>query len=210
MKIGIINNKNNEKLNKNVDTSSFEFKDILNKSELDNTYDFVILSVYTEDDILCTIDWLISMNSYKSIYSIITISEKLIESIPILLKIGANQIIAESEVCLLVIKNLIDTLEAKEEALNHKITFNKENRSIIVDNQERYLTKIEYKIFNALYENKNKVVCYESLGKEAWPDKLEIDRTLVANLVFHLREKIKGSDYYKIKTIRSKGYMLTD
>ncbi|OTN88806.1 hypothetical protein A5819_001298 [Enterococcus sp. 7E2_DIV0204] len=208
MKIGTVNNNDIKELFGDIDTSVFSIKKLLNKSELDNTYDIIIISIHTDEDILFAIDWLVAMNSYKSIFSIITISEGLTESTSILLKIGANQVIKKLDTYQLMLKNLLDTLENIEKNLNNEENINKDNRSITINGHVRYLTKTEYKIFNFLYENK--VVSYEWMSNEIWPDRVKNNKALIANSVFHLREKLKGSDYYNIKTIRSKGYMLTE
>lgn len=208
MKIGIVNSDNSEELSETINI--FETKYLLNNSDLDGTYDIIIISVSIEKDILSAIDWLIAINSYKSIFSIIIISDSLTNSISIFLKIGANQVIKKSEMSLLMVKNVIYTLDAIKNSFDRKNGLNTDSRSITMDGNEQYLTNTEYKIFNFLHKNKNKVVSYERISKEIWPNKLEKNKAIIANIIFNLRKKIKGSNNYTIKTIRSKGYILTD
>lgn len=72
------------------------------------------------------------------------------------------------------------------------------------------LTKLEYKTLELLYKNKNNTVTYGDLFEEVWEEKFTNQNYRVANLVFHLREKIEDNSVSPIfiRTVRSKGYML--
>ncbi|WP_086349267.1 winged helix-turn-helix domain-containing protein [Candidatus Enterococcus clewellii] len=72
------------------------------------------------------------------------------------------------------------------------------------------LTKLEYKTLELLYKNKNNTVTYGELFEEVWKEKFINQNYRVANLVFHLREKIEDNSVSPIfiRTVRSKGYML--
>lgn len=90
---------------------------------------------------------------------------------------------------------------------------NPSNISVFIDGgKEVVLTKLEYKIIEVLLKTPNTAVSYETIYKKIWNDDLlENKQYRVANVVYHLRSKveknIKKPEY--IKTVRSKGYMLS-
>ncbi|MDN3193933.1 winged helix-turn-helix domain-containing protein, partial [Enterococcus faecalis] len=62
-----------------------------------------------------------------------------------------------------------------------------------------------------LFKHAGQTITYEELYKNVWKDTANERKYRVANVIFHLRKKIE-QDVNKpqyIKTIRSKGYMLT-
>ena len=59
-----------------------------------------------------------------------------------------------------------------------------------------------------LYANKNQCVTYQQLLSSLWSESSMDKKYLVANLVFHLREKLEKKEGITIKTVRSRGYML--
>ncbi|ALS03001.1 hypothetical protein ATZ33_16930 [Enterococcus silesiacus] len=87
-----------------------------------------------------------------------------------------------------------------------------ENFSVLLNGYEEVnMTKLEYIILDALYRNAGKAMSYKEIANIAWRDQeSEIQKYRVANVIFHVREKIekKDSKIQFIKTIRSKGYML--
>ncbi|WP_207695627.1 hypothetical protein DOK67_0002245 [Enterococcus sp. DIV0212c] len=89
-----------------------------------------------------------------------------------------------------------------------------ENLSVIIDGKKEVnLTKIEFQIMGVLCNNPDKTVCYADLMKQVWSN--ESDGTVrnykIANAVFHIRNKIEKNPKFPrfIKTVRSKGYMLS-
>lgn len=86
---------------------------------------------------------------------------------------------------------------------------NFKNQTVLVNGVEKELTRKEFKLFQILYENKDICVTYDELQKQIWPNKDGNELYLLTNAIFHLWEKIRKSDFYQIKTIRSKGYLLT-
>lgn len=71
--------------------------------------------------------------------------------------------------------------------------------------------KIEFFTIEYLYKHAGQTITYEELYKNVWKDTANERKYRVANVIFHLRKKIE-QDVNKpqyIKTIRSKGYMLT-
>ncbi|MBP1047591.1 winged helix-turn-helix transcriptional regulator [Enterococcus sp. BWM-S5] len=85
------------------------------------------------------------------------------------------------------------------------------NHSVKIQGKKEIpLTKLEYKTLELLYENKNNTVTYKELFEVIWKEKFTNQNYRVANLVFHLREKIEANSVspISIRTVRSKGYML--
>lgn len=72
------------------------------------------------------------------------------------------------------------------------------------------LTRLEFKLVQILYNNYLKGVSYKEIYEYIWGTPYENNKYKVANLVFHLRNKINesGTDPMVIRTVRSKGYML--
>lgn len=87
------------------------------------------------------------------------------------------------------------------------------NLSVIIDEDiEISLTKKEYQALELLYNNPSQTVTYEEFIEKLWASKKnsKSKKYRVANLMFHLRNKIESSTTNPcfIKTVRSKGYML--
>ena len=80
----------------------------------------------------------------------------------------------------------------------------------ISEGKEIPLTNLEYKALDMLYMNANNTVTYEELFEAVWDKDFSCQGYRVANLIFHLREKLKqnSEDLTFIRTIRSKGYLL--
>ncbi|MGX7149934.1 winged helix-turn-helix domain-containing protein [Enterococcus ureasiticus] len=73
------------------------------------------------------------------------------------------------------------------------------------------LTRLEYKVLLVLSEQPNQVVPYDEILRRVWKSEINYSTFRLANLISHLRKKVEEyPDKPKyIKTIRSKGYMLT-
>ncbi|WP_339101771.1 DNA-binding response regulator [Candidatus Enterococcus clewellii] len=85
------------------------------------------------------------------------------------------------------------------------------NSSVKIDGlREIPLTKLEYRAIDFLYRNMNAAVTYQEIFEAVWEKEFDNKNYRVANLVFHLREKIEkdSSKPILIQTVRSKGYML--
>ncbi|MBP1046990.1 winged helix-turn-helix domain-containing protein [Enterococcus sp. BWM-S5] len=72
------------------------------------------------------------------------------------------------------------------------------------------LTNLEYKALDMLFRNANNTVTYEELFESVWDKDFSCQGYRIANLIFHLREKLKknSEDPTFIRTVRSRGYML--
>lgn len=84
------------------------------------------------------------------------------------------------------------------------------NFSVMIDDNEIGLTKLEYLAMEYLHQNVGRAVSYEKIYKNLWKDDIGNRKYRVSNLIFHLRKKIEtnGNTSDCIKTVRSKGYML--
>ncbi|WP_176271500.1 helix-turn-helix domain-containing protein, partial [Enterococcus sp. 7E2_DIV0204] len=80
----------------------------------------------------------------------------------------------------------------------------------VINQREVFLTKKESDLFSFLYKNKNNTVFYDKITSAIWPQNNKIKNYIIANLVFHLREKIKESRELELVTVRGRGYMLRD
>ncbi|MBO0422752.1 winged helix-turn-helix domain-containing protein, partial [Enterococcus plantarum] len=87
-----------------------------------------------------------------------------------------------------------------------------DNRSIkLSEGKEVLLTKLEYKAMKLLVINKNKVLTYEQIFSHLWGGSSSNQNYRIANLIFHLRNKIKKKTNTNfIETIRSTGYMFVE
>lgn len=86
------------------------------------------------------------------------------------------------------------------------------NLSVIVNGEDEIsLTKLEFLTIEFLYTNLGKAVSYEDIYKNVWKTACGERRYRVSNMIFNLRKKIEQDEHRPqfIKTVRSKGYMLT-
>ena len=82
---------------------------------------------------------------------------------------------------------------------------------LAIANEEQTVTKNLSERLYLIYKHAGQTITYEELYKNVWKDTANERKYRVANVIFHLRKKIE-QDVNKpqyIKTIRSKGYMLT-
>lgn len=105
----------------------------------------------------------------------------------------------------------IQTYSVKEEGSQYQIYLDDQKRVLVVNTQEIELTNIELKVTKILFANKEQVVSYKQLHEAIWNVPYKEANYRLANVIFHIREKIEGVELNRIyiKTIRSKGYILT-
>ncbi|MBP1046189.1 response regulator transcription factor [Enterococcus sp. BWM-S5] len=85
-----------------------------------------------------------------------------------------------------------------------------DNRSVLIGTKEIGLTKLEYKLLEMLFVRNGRAATYEEIHAEIWGKKQKFSRARIANLMFHLRQKMEIDPLYPkyVRTVRSKGYML--
>ena len=122
-------------------------------------------------------------------------------------------LIVENALGRIASKNVDSSFVEKSIGKNGLFELNPSNLSVFLDEEkEVVLTRLEYKIVELLLNTPNIAVDYETVYKKIWGDDLlENKKYRVANVIYHLRQKIekniKKPEY--IKTVRSKGYMLS-
>lgn len=131
------------------------------------------------------------------------------------MELGANEVImdeAQIHRLSLIVKNTFQRINRTIESRNNGLTesfVNEQNQSVLVNGTEKLLTRNEYQAFTLLYEKKDTCVPYEFLIPTIWPNNEKANLYTLANVIFHLRNKVSESNEFTIKTIRNKGYMLS-
>lgn len=83
----------------------------------------------------------------------------------------------------------------------------KGHRILLEDGRVIYLTSMETRLLELIYENRGNVVNYEEIAKEIY--ETEIDVCLKNTTAIHIsRLKKKIGKYIEIKTIRQVGYII--
>lgn len=129
---------------------------------------------------------------------------------------GTTNIQNEKEEFALQLSNLLSRLTTKVEKPvteeNHSLVLIPNNLSVIKNGEsEISLTPLEFKILNLLFMNRGETVSYKKIYQTIWGTEKKNQLYRVNNLIFNLRKKLGGSsDELYIRTIRSKGYLLSD
>ncbi|ALS36740.1 DNA-binding response OmpR family regulator [Enterococcus rotai] len=166
-------------------------------------------------------EWVIKGKMYRSIPIWVSTTEKQVEEKNIYLQLGVCGIFEDYtiEEIDLAISNSLNTMksaqhmELKEESM---LQLDPLKLSLNVNNVTISLTKSEYYLVALLYEHKEEVCTYEMLAETFLGKDIELlsenGQSRVANIVCKIRAKIAQASDGKnelIKTIRSRGYMLT-
>jgi two-component system alkaline phosphatase synthesis response regulator PhoP len=221
-KIGIIknNSKENGTLKSLLKVNGFELIYIDKKGEEENIESIILLN---EDptDFKFVCEWLIStQENFKTFVWLFVPGCKKNEK-EVFFQLGANAVIDNEEKVnelVQMIKNYFFRME-----LMNNTPFNKDskaafelhdnNLSVSIDGgNEVSLTKKEFQVLSILYNNANATVTYEKLYKSIWNREYkDIQKYRLANVVYHLREKLEKLEKGKgdsIKTVRTRGYLL--
>ncbi|MBP2100405.1 winged helix-turn-helix domain-containing protein [Enterococcus rivorum] len=140
------------------------------------------------------------------------------------LKLGVLVIIKKGifdEELSLSLVNALKIVDHRRTITNTRILSQSKNIEIIDSNcsirfkegQIVHLTRLEFQLILELAKEPNKAVSYEELTTLIWSDSVpKGDIYRLANLVFNVRKKLREEniDPSIIKTIRSRGYMLTE
>ncbi|MHC5228507.1 winged helix-turn-helix domain-containing protein [Enterococcus sp. LJL99] len=173
--------------------------------------DGLIIHLTETDGLTETIKWLLFSKTRSELFVWIFSSKKLNREEDILFELGANDVVFSptgTGKLFYIVKNTFARLKNKNNSKLIKPTFNENNQSFSLDGKVQQLTRTEYRLFKLLYDRIDTTVTYTELSESTWDD-FEGDRFFrVANVVFHLREKMKENGRFEIKTIRSVGYML--
>lgn len=186
----------------------------VDKKEQLQQLDGLIIVMKTKDQIAIVIDWLIASQTTPTLFVWIFSEVELEHEQMMMMSLGANDVVistANLPQLSIIIKNTFSRLNGRiSEKINHSLEkfLNEKNRTAYINGDEISLTKKEFELLNILYENKNTTVHYEELMDKVWKNHSKRNTFLIANTVFHIRNKMKKSKNFDIKTTRSKGYML--
>lgn len=211
--LGVVTKKENETLSL-FESGKRSVIKITQKEQL-KTVSGVVIVIKKKEELSTAIEWLLACRENPTLFVWIFSLVNLNEELSILMSLGANGVYSDKsnlDFFNLVIGNTLTKIEQFSK-LNkqheNESVINFKNQTVLVNGVEKELTRKEFKLFQILYENKDICVTYDELQKQIWPNKDGNELYLLTNAIFHLREKIRKSDFYQIKTIRSKGYLLT-
>ncbi|WP_321386760.1 winged helix-turn-helix domain-containing protein [uncultured Enterococcus sp.] len=101
-----------------------------------------------------------------------------------------------------------------KETVNDALQLDGRNLSLKADSgySDVILTRLEYHLLKIFLENQSVTLTYKQLNEIIWGYPDEHDRYRIANLVFHLRSKLKqaGKNPAIIRTVRAQGYTLEE
>jgi DNA-binding response OmpR family regulator len=220
MKIGVVSSELNT-LNTLEDKSksnyhfSFEFCNLLSQKQLEEI-EGVLIFKDEKIGIREVCEWMLKAVGAKLPVWIVGDDKNREERI-IYLQMGAVGIFGHDylpEEILLSIKN--NQVHLAEESLigeTKEIKLNSQNCSVIFNQNEIELTRIEYKVMDLLFQNKKTVCTYEQIAEQVWIGEVTEYKAQIANIISHLRNKfVKYDQSYSesIKTVRSRGYLFDD
>ena len=82
-----------------------------------------------------------------------------------------------------------------------------ECKIFLEDGRVIYLTKIETRILQILYENRNRVVKHEEIAKKIYETEIDVrTKNTITTHIVRLKKKI--NKYIEIKTVRQVGYII--
>lgn len=207
----------NEELNKPIfKDSQINIVELHGNKQLEHL-DGLLIIMDKENQLTEIITWLVLCQKYPKMFVWVLSKAPLDMEKTILMRLGANEIITadcEPDYLQLIIENSFKRIAIRYCKINDipdtpkEELMNEQNQSIYVNGSEKTLTRKEFKIMSILYDNLNNTVSYEHIMKELYPDKPQTNFFLIANNICHLRNKLKTSRRFVIKTTRSKGYVL--
>ena len=215
MNLGIVAQKSEtyKQLKELLQTDNKSIYKIDKKSTL-NQLNGLIVIMENKESFTKVISWLLACQMHQQIFVWVFSEISLKDEKKVMLDLGANDVITTmSSLSDLAIKvnntfNRISYIINSKENNNLESLLNTNNQTICINGKDLFLTRQEFKLINILYQKKNVTVSYEELLNSLWNDSKRKANYMLANTVFHLREKVAKSNDFEIKTVRSKGYML--
>lgn len=201
-----------------LDSKAYRLIQVKEKEQFEEL-DGLVVYLNKDQNLPEVIEWLLFSKSNPTVFVWVVSPNSLDRERDILFELGANDVLSSNDSINklpYIIKNTFNRVKKrksdrpkgkKREILNEK------NQTVLVNEEEKPLTRIEYRMFNKLLKNSNNTVDYEELfnvGRLAVPEKIDKKEIAfrVANVIFHLREKTNESLDFKIETVRSRGYIL--
>lgn len=161
--------------------------------------DGVIICENGESDTAHTCYVLLKIKEISNVYSWVFSFNQQKNMRMVYLRFGALGVITEDYEAEELQVTISNNLEKNKTKLNIGTSVGTEKFQLIHRNhsmkingrKEIFLTRLEYKIMDILYENRNNTVIYKVLFKAIWGEELLAQKykVRVANLIFHLREK---------------------
>ncbi|EOL50924.1 winged helix-turn-helix domain-containing protein [Enterococcus caccae] len=194
----------------------------ITEKEQIGSLDGLVLNLEKSSDYVKAFQWLINLQEEYSLFIWILIEGKdseLTKLYPHLSKNSVIEIIESNqgfEELGIKIKNalnyknhLLNEIEPKKKSDYHYLDPAK--LSLVVHDKIIALTRKEFKIFELLYKNLDKVMTYEQITEVLYGNSLgkSLEKYRVANFIFHIRNKLEEQSYFEIEIIRTKGYLLT-
>ncbi|MEI5990614.1 hypothetical protein A5881_002119 [Enterococcus termitis] len=224
MRVGILNTgkKVNEKfIAFQTSARLLENKKIVDESDLQDI-DALLICKDQNFSIIEVCEWIIKSKIQQSIPIWISTTEKQVEEKHIYFQLGVCGIFEENytiEEIDLAISNNLDAMKSKQQLkTREEASFRLDplKLSLSFNDFSISLTRSEYYLVDLLYENREEVCTYEMLQESLLGQKIDLldenGQSRVANIVCKIRAKIAQVSDEKnelIKTIRSRGYMLT-
>lgn len=175
--------------------------------------DGLIIPIIDKAQLTIGIEWLLASQKNQKAFVWVFSRETLGEEEKILKQLGANEVVTREEnipSLFLSIKNIFARLEYTDtnQERYSKEFLNEQNQTVNVNGDDTALTRKEFIILERLFENEGSAVPYEVLMEHVWPDNPDQNMYRLANVVFHLRKKVRESQDFIISNISSKGYVL--
>lgn len=213
----LIESENTSDLSEVLQHTASSFIEVQTKNEL-ALLNCLVLSIDKSEQFVQACEWLIAVKNHPQVFVWLYAPHCSEKERDVYFQLGANSVIDRKDGVGELgyqIKNLFIRFTSKKQ-LNEAVreteslTLKESNRSVILkDGKEITLTRLEYKLVSFLYNSANTAISYKKIAKELWGEiECEVPKYRVANIVFHLREKLGSSGDQIIRTVRSKGYLL--
>ncbi|WP_348921442.1 winged helix-turn-helix domain-containing protein [Enterococcus rotai] len=216
--LGVLQDRENEKESIQFQNRNTEYKWVNLKDKKEGTdylgLDGFLFHVGGKIDFKKVCEWILYLKQNTQLLIWVITEQEDKQETMIYFQLGASGVFVEKdENWMLAVNNTISSKKVLAEIKSQPLKLDDKNQSVLIDgNREEPLTRKEYELMEILYTNANKAVSYEKLQKLLWKDGSVEEEQLyrIANIVFHLREKLGDTHEKKrfIQTVRSKGYRL--
>lgn len=224
MRLGIIDTENNisEQFFTNQTAAPIlNSKEVVEKNDLKNL-DALLICKNQVFGMREVCEWVIKMKMYKDVPIWVASSEKQLEEKNVYLQLGVCGVFEGNysieEINLAISNNLNIMKNDSQEKIEKSEFFLLDplKLSLFIGDSSIPLTRLEYVLMELLYEHKEEVCTYEMLAESLLGGQFELlgetGQSRVANVICKIRSKLSQASEGKqdvIKTIRSRGYMLT-
>lgn len=217
LNLGVIEDtKSGEKWADELQNDLYDVVEVNRKDQLAHL-DGVVIPMEKTEQLSQVIDWIIACRINPTAFIWVFSEVPLETEKKIMMSVGATDVISLPETSTYLSMSVENTFvrlenkykekDQKQQGVCQTLQLNEVNQSAIVNDVEKELTRLEYKLFSLLHQNPNTAVTYNQIVETLWPGK-EAGTTRIANIICHIRTKIGQSEAYSITTVRSNGYML--